>query len=129
MWQRHRHHMKFSSIAFYIGRILPLGALFCLASCADTERMKTQLKELKATEIELTTDAGIASSEVADSRRKLSEMERTQPGKNKSEDIDAQSERLKARLIYLDSANKALVEQNGALLADLAAYQAQFVQK
>lgn len=121
--------MNFPQKFFKTRQIVTVGAAFFLVSCSDTQRLKTELKHLNAQEVELNTEAGVVSAQVSAAKRDLNEVERAQARKPKVAEIEAQVTKLKARVEYLDAANKAVAEQNKVLLGDLAAYQSEFVQK
>ena len=89
-----------------------------------------ELKELQTTEVELTTQSDELSSIVAASRKQLSELERGNKGAQTEAVLaTAKSDRLKAKLSYLQSVSKALNEQNAAMVAELVAYKNKYLSK
>jgi outer membrane murein-binding lipoprotein Lpp len=99
-----------------------------LVSCSDNNRLSSELNELNAQEMELTTASSALAVSVNDSHRKLGEIEKSLRGNDRELlVITDKAARLKQRLQYLQSAVQSANEQSDALNTETTKYKQKYL--
>ena len=113
-----------------IGSGLGLLATQVLTSCSDNQRLTLELKNLKATEVELATQSKELQTQASGFARKIADAEKARATEEQTvADAEAKATQLTKRVAYLEAKLKAINEQANALNTQVTQFQVKYQKK